>query len=471
MRPESSPSENRSTEIRVPVLGESLSEATVGTWLKREGDAVATGEPVVELETEKVNLQISADASGVLGPIAHPAGDVVHVGDVLGTIAPGDAGRVLPSRGSQRGSEVPRGRGDAEMGSEPAAEAAALPRAPAPPEPAAPRQQPEPVPAEAEPPHGVTSVARRVAAEHGIDLGEVVGTGPGGRVTREDVEAHLRQQSAPSRAAPPASQPPATAPAARPAPQPSRLESAPLSTEAPPTDQRERLEERVRLSRRRLTIARRLVEAQRNAALLTTFNEIDMAAVMDLRKRRREAFQARHGVGLGFMSFFVKAAVGALKSFPRVNAEMDGDDLILKRYYDLGIAVDTEGGLVVPVVRDADRKSFAQIEQEIADLARRARENQLTLEDLRGGTFTITNGGVFGSLFSTPILNPPQVAILGMHRIVERPVAVNGEVAIRPMMYVALTYDHRIIDGREAVQFLVRIKELIEDPEALLLAG
>jgi 2-oxoglutarate dehydrogenase E2 component (dihydrolipoamide succinyltransferase) len=455
MRSESSPSENRPAEIRVPVLGESLSEATVGTWLKREGDAVATGETVVELETEKVNLQVSADASGVLGPITHPAGDVVHVGDVLGTISAGDA--------------ETRRRGDAEMGSEPAAEPAALPQAPAPPEPAAPRQQPEPVQAEAEQPHGVTSVARRVAAEHGIDLAEVAGTGPGGRVTREDVEAHLRRQSAPapSPAAPPASRP-SPPPAPTPAP---RLESAPLSTEAPTADHRERLEERVRLSRRRLTIARRLVEAQRNAALLTTFNEIDMAAVMDLRKRRREAFQARHGVGLGFMSFFVKASVGALKSFPRVNAELDGDDLILKRYYDLGIAVDTEGGLVVPVVRDADRKSFAQIEQEIADLARRARENQLTLEDLRGGTFTITNGGVFGSLFSTPILNPPQVAILGMHRIVERPVAVNGEVAIRPMMYVALTYDHRIIDGREAVQFLVRIKELIEDPEALLLEG
>jgi 2-oxoglutarate dehydrogenase E2 component (dihydrolipoamide succinyltransferase) len=225
------------------------------------------------------------------------------------------------------------------------------------------------------------------------------------------------------------------------------------------------------MSRRRLTIARRLVEAQRETASLTTFNEIDMSAVMELRRRRKESFQARHGIGLGFMSFFVKAAVAVLKAFPTVNAEMQDEELILKHYYDVGIAVDTEGGLVVPVVRNADRKSFAEIEKDIAELARRARENQLTLDELRGGTFTITNGGIFGSLLSTPIINPPQVAILGMHRIVERPIAFNGQVAIHPMMYVALTYDHRVIDGRTAVQFLVRIKELIEDPEALLLDG
>jgi 2-oxoglutarate dehydrogenase E2 component (dihydrolipoamide succinyltransferase) len=232
-----------------------------------------------------------------------------------------------------------------------------------------------------------------------------------------------------------------------------------------------REEERVRLSRRRLTIARRLVEAQQTAAMLTTFNQVDMSAVMEVRKRRRDSFRERHGVGLGFMSFFAKAAVGALKAFPAINAELQGEELVLKRYYDLGVAVSTEEGLVVPVVRDADRKTFAQIEQEIAALATRARERKLRLEDLRGGTFTLTNGGVFGSLFSTPILNPPQVGILGMHKIEERPVAAGGQVVIRPMMYVALTYDHRVVDGREAVSFLVRVKELIEDPEVLLLEG
>jgi 2-oxoglutarate dehydrogenase E2 component (dihydrolipoamide succinyltransferase) len=293
-------------------------------------------------------------------------------------------------------------------------------------------------------PHA-SPVARRLAEEHGVDLAGVEGTGTGGRVTREDVERHLA---------------PAAAAQATTAPAPVVTPEAPLG---------DRRETRTRMSRRRLTIAQRLLEAQRTAAMLTTFNEADMTAIMDIRARRREAFQKRHGVGLGFMSFFTKAVIGALQAFPLVNAEVRGDEIVQKHYYDIGIAVGAEGGLVVPVVRDADRKSFAELEREIAQLAEKARTNTLTLEDLRGGTFTITNGGVYGSLMSTPILSPPQVGILGMHKIQQRPVAVDGQVVIRPMMYLALTYDHRIVDGREAVQFLVRVKELVEDPTALLL--
>ncbi|MBA3643499.1 MAG: 2-oxoglutarate dehydrogenase complex dihydrolipoyllysine-residue succinyltransferase, partial [Chloroflexia bacterium] len=291
---------------------------------------------------------------------------------------------------------------------------------------------------------------------------------PGGRVTREDVMAVAARQSGGAAATPVADQaPPAAAPA--PPPAPAKAAQAPPTTTPPsPADGRE---ERVRLSRRRQTIAHRLVEAQQTAAMLTTFNEADMSAVMELRARRKEAFKERHGVGLGFMSFFTKAAVGALKAFPRVNAEIQGDELVLKKFYDIGIAVGVEEGLVVPVVRDADRKSFAEIEREIGELAVRARDNKLSLAELQGGTFTITNGGIFGSMMSTPILNAPQVGILGMHAIQQRPVARDGEVVIRPMMYLALSYDHRIVDGSEAVQFLVRIKELIEDPETLLLEG
>src|SRR5579884_1228835 len=435
-------------EIRVPPLGESLVEATVGRWLKREGEAVVAGEPVVELETEKVNLEVTADVTGVLQKILHREGDTVRVGEVLGTIE----------------SEV----------AQPTERVTPPPAPPAPPPPAeaaaAPPAAPPAAVAEAE--RLASPVARRMAAEYGIDLSKVVGTGPGGRITREDVTNYLeRQRIAAAEAAPTLEvAPPPAAPAAIAAPPPEiRRETAPLPTEAAAPPHVERPEKRVRLSRRRLTIARRLLEATRNQALLTTFNEIDMSAVMDLRRRRREAFQTRHGVSLGLMSFFVKASIAALKAFPDVNSEMQGDDLIVKYYYDIGIAVDTEGGLVVPVIRDADRKSFADIEREIADLAKRARENQLTLEELRGGTFTITNGRVFGSLLSTPIVNPPQAGILGMHRIIDRPVAVQGQVVIHPMMYVALTYDHRIIDGRTAVLFLVRIKELIEDPESLFL--
>jgi 2-oxoglutarate dehydrogenase E2 component (dihydrolipoamide succinyltransferase) len=293
--------------------------------------------------------------------------------------------------------------------------------------------------AEAERPHA-SPVARRMAEEHGLDLGRVAGTGTGGRVTREDVERYIQ---------------PAAAPPTVPAPV--------------PTPNGQRPEKHVRMSRRRQTIASRLVEAQRTAAMLTTFNEVDMSAIMEIRARRRDAFLKRHGIGLGFMSFFTKAVIAALHEFPNLNAEIRGDEIVQKGYYDIGIAVGAEGGLVVPVLRDADRKSFAEIEREIAALAQKARDNTLTLDDLRGGTFTITNGGIFGSLLSTPILSPPQVGILGMHKIEPRPIAVDGQVVIRPMMYLALTYDHRLVDGREAVQFLVRIKQVVEDPTELLL--
>jgi 2-oxoglutarate dehydrogenase E2 component (dihydrolipoamide succinyltransferase) len=383
------------TDVRVPVLGESVVEATVGSWLKKEGDPVEAGEALVQLETEKVNVDVAADQSGVLQKVTAQEGDTVHPGDVLATID--DSAPVAATT-------------------------------------------PTP-PAEAERPHA-SPVARRMAEEHGLDLSSVSGTGTGGRVTRDDVERVLQP-----------------AVAASPAPRP---------TPTPASRDGQRGETRIRMSRRRQTIASRLLEAQRTAAMLTTFNEVDMTAIMDIRARRREAFQTRFGVGLGFMSFFTRAAIGALRDFPNLNAEIQGDEIIQKRYYDIGIAVGAEGGLVVPVVRDADRKSFAELEREIAELAGKARDNTLTLEDLRGGTFTITNGGVYGSLLSTPILSPPQVGILGMHKIQQRPVAIDGEVVIRPMMYLALTYDHRIVDGREAVQFLVRVKELVEDPSALL---
>jgi 2-oxoglutarate dehydrogenase E2 component (dihydrolipoamide succinyltransferase) len=422
-------------EIKVPSLGESIVEATVARWLKRVGETVAAGEPVVELETDKVNLEVAADHAGVVTAILKEEGTTVGIGDVLGAI---------------------------EAGAAPPAEAvAARPPVMAP-------VEPELREAETSGGNGAavlaTPTAQRVAAEYAVDLRGVAGTGPGGRITKEDV---LRSVQVP--AMPPAPAPALAAPvpaAVAPAPAP-----APAARPVAPTPASGRHEERQRLSRRRLTIARRLVEAQQTAAMLTTFNEVDMSAVMELRKRRKEAFKERYGVNLGFMSFFTRAVVGALKAFPMVNAELQGDEVVVKYYYDIGVAVGVEEGLVVPVVRDADRKSFAQLEQEIADLARRAREGTLSVADLQGGTFTITNGGVYGSLLSTPILNAPQVGILGMHKVEERPVVVNGQIVIRPMMYLALSYDHRLIDGSTAVRFLVRVKELIEDPEALLLEG
>jgi 2-oxoglutarate dehydrogenase E2 component (dihydrolipoamide succinyltransferase) len=397
------------TNIVVPELGESVVEARVAKWLKNEGDHVANGEPLVELETEKIDLEVSADREGVLSSIKHREGDDVKVGEVLATLEP---------------------NGAAEKKAAPAAVAERRP------EPAAPAPEVR-----------ATPTARNVAKDQGVKIEAVPPSGPAGRVMKQDVirATAPAQPARPAQARP--AQPAQPAQAARP----------------------DRSEERFRMSKRRQTIARRLVEAQHNAAMLTTFNEVDMSAVMSLRERRKETFQERYGVGLGIASFFVKAAIGALKAFPPLNAEIQGDEIVLKHYFDIGMAVGAEGGLVVPVIRDADRLSFSAVELAIRDFAQRANDGTLTLEDLKGGTFTITNGGVFGSLMSTPILNPPQVGILGLHKIQDRAVPVNREVVIRPMMYLALSYDHRIVDGREAVQFLVKVKEFIEDPAWMLI--
>ena len=443
-------------EIRVPALGESIVDAVVANWLKQEGETVNKGDALVELETDKVNVEVSAEQSGVLQKIGKQSGETVSVGDVLGLIGEGAT--------APEAQPVPTGQ-------------RAQP-APGPVEPA-PDTQPAPVgervegtksgPLSIDGHRAPSPLARRIAAEYNVDLAQVRGNSPHGRVTRDDVIHYLeRSKSGPLTAPAPvpvAPTPRVPAPSAQPQ---TPATTAPVLMLAGDTAQRE---ERVPLSRRRQTIAKRLVEVQQTAAMLTTFNEVDMSAIMQVRSRRKDAFKERHQVSLGFMSFFTKAVVGALKAFPRLNAEIQGNEMVLKHYYDIGIAVSTEEGLVVPVVREADRKSFAEIESEIADLARRARENKLGLADLQGGSFTITNGGVFGSLLSTPILNGPQVGILGMHAIQQRPVAVNGQVEIRPMMYLALSYDHRIVDGSEAVRFLVRVKELVEDPESLLLEG
>src|SRR5579859_781020 len=438
--------------ITVPELGESVIEATVSHWRKQPGDRVAAGEAVVELETEKVNLEVGAARAGVLARIDKAEGQDVRIAEVLGVIEESTAA------------------------GEPAQPAPAPPAQPAQP---AQQEKPEPAPAQpnrvaAQPSNGdgdrVTPVARRLAEDQGVDVTQVPATGPGGRVTKHDIEAYLKQHPA---------EPPSgvTAPSAPPAPQPAApvtaAQPAPSMTheELPIAPAPARGEERVRMSRRRRTIARRLVEAQAAAAMLTTFNEIDLGAVIDIRQRRKESFKARHGIGLGFMSFFVKASLGALKSYPVLNAEIQQDEIVYKRYYDIGMAIGSEEGLVVPVLRDADRMSFAEIEKTIDGFVGKAKAGSLSLDDLRGGTFTITNGGVYGSLLSTPILNPPQVGILGLHKIEERPVARKGEVVIRPMMYVALTYDHRLVVGQTAVQFLVRVKELIEDPETMLIEG
>jgi len=421
--------------IVVPELGESILEATVMEWLKKEGDRVAVGEALVTLETSKVNVEIAAEQTGVLSHIEHGNGEDVKVGDVLGSLETAVAADAQP----------------------PAPPAKEAPPAAPPPVAAAPERAPERQPR-------ATPLAQRVARDLAVDLSRVPGTGPAGKTTRGDVEAYLEKTHVEAPAAPPKPAPPAPAmPAKPPAPAAPAKPVAVLSPEG--------RTERVRLSRRRRTIAARLVEAQHTAAMLTTFNEADMSAMMSLRQRRQDSFVARYGVKLGITSFFVKAVIGALKTFPRLNAEIEGDEMILKHYYDIGIAVGAPEGLVVPVLRDADRMSFSTIEQKIKDFARQAEDNTLSLDDLRGGTFTLTNGGVFGSLLSTPILNPPQVGILGLHKIEKRPIAVDDAVVIRPMMYLALSYDHRIVDGMEAVQFLVRVKELIEQPEALLLEG
>ena len=447
-----------STEIVVPELGESVVEATVGEWRVAEGQALKVGDVVVELETDKVDVEVGATAAGVLTRILHPTGSDVRIGDVLGLIdGEGQPVSATPPATGQLSAPETADSTPATRPSPPA-----TPATPASPPPSSP-----PLPA--------TPVARRMAEAEGIDLAAVAGSGAGGRVTKQDVAARL---APPAESVPSSGEPGSTVPLPNPPQEgegaatrhalPATPAPPPPRSPAPPTT---RPEERHRMSRRRRTIAQRLVEAQHTAAMLTTFNEVDMSAVMDLRRRRQEAFTAANGVKLGLMSFFVKASIGALRAFPRLNAEIQGDEIVLKGYYDIGIAVGAEEGLVVPVIRDADRLSFAAIERQVRDFGAKAKDNSFTLEELRGGTFTITNGGVFGSMLSTPILNPPQVGILGLHNIQDRPVARDGQIVVRPMMYVALSYDHRIVDGREAVQFLVRVKQLVEDPEALLLEG
>jgi 2-oxoglutarate dehydrogenase E2 component (dihydrolipoamide succinyltransferase) len=409
-------------EIRVPTLGESISEATVGKWFKKAGEPVRADEPLVELETDKVTLEVNAPGAGVLSEITAETGETVAIGALLGQVSGGPA----------------------------AAQAAAPPSAPPR---AAPAPAPSAAPATAMPP---APSAAKIAAENKIDLDSVAGSGKRGQVLKGDALAAVAA----------AASAPAPAVARAPAPAPSPVSVPPPRVSTPDDGTRE---ERVRMTKLRQTIARRLKDAQNTAAMLTTFNEVDMTEVMALRARYKDAFEKKHGAKLGFMGFFVKACVQALKEIPAVNAEIDGADLVYKNYYHIGIAVGTDKGLIVPVVRDCDKLSIAEIEKSIADLGKRARDGQLKLEELQGGTFTITNGGIYGSLMSTPILNAPQSGILGMHKIQERPVAVAGKIEIRPMMYLALSYDHRVVDGKEAVTFLVRVKEELEDPARLVL--
>jgi 2-oxoglutarate dehydrogenase E2 component (dihydrolipoamide succinyltransferase) len=418
--------------IVVPEVGESIVDARVAKWLRKEGDAVSVGDPLVELETDKIDVEVSAPQGGVLKRIDRKDGEDVKVGEVLGII-------------------------EESAGATPSADTPAQPKA------AAAAASAKAAPAEKT---RATPTARKAAEEHEVDLSRVRGSGDAGRVMKRDVE-QAATGSGNGRGAEATET--AKAPAPAPAPEPAKARPLTPVAEVPRPAPGDRTEERVRMSKRRATIAKRLVEAQRTAAMLTTFNDVDMSAVMALRERHKQSFKDRHGVGLGIASFFVKGSIAALRAFPRINAEIQGDEMVLKQYYDIGVAVGASEGLVVPVLRDADRMSFAQIEQQIREYAKRAEDGTLSLADLKGGTFTITNGGVFGSLLSTPILNPPQVGILGLHAIQQRPVGVNGQIVLRPMMYVALTYDHRIVDGAEAVQFLVRIKQLVEDPGALIL--
>ena len=404
-----------SVEIKVPSLGESVTEATIGQWFKKVGDRVEADEPLVELETDKVTLEVNAPASGVLTDILAEEGADVEVGALLGVIGEGQGAAAAKPAEAPKKAEAPK----------------AAPKA-------------EPAPAAAPAAEKILSpAARKAAGDAGIDAGSVEGTGRDGRVMKDDV-----QRAAAAKPAAPAQ------PAAAPAPK-----------AAQPAGERET---RVRMTKLRRRIAERLKDAQNTAAILTTYNEVDMSQVMALRNRYKDGFEKKHGVKLGFMSFFVEAAIAGLKEYPAVNAQIDGDELIYKNHYDIGVAVGTEQGLVVPVVRDADQLSFAGVEATINALGVKARDGKLTMEELTGGTFTISNGGVYGSLMSSPILNPPQSGILGMHKIQERPMAEKGQVVIRPMMYLALSYDHRIIDGKEAVSFLVRVKECIENPERLL---
>jgi 2-oxoglutarate dehydrogenase E2 component (dihydrolipoamide succinyltransferase) len=429
------------TEIRVPALGESITEATIARWFKQPGDAVAVDEPLVELETEKVTIEVPAPAAGILSEITAKDGETVAVGALLGQIADGAAAKPAARPAP---AEAPGGRPDEKTTSTRpigVAEEEPKPRMP-------PRADAQPKSkAPADPP--LAPSVRRLAAETGLDVSTVPGSGKDGRITKGDMLAAIERA------------------AAQPTPVPQTAASIQVRAPAVPDDAAR--EERVKMSRLRQTIARRLKDAQNTAAMLTTFNEVDMTAVMNLRNQYKELFEKRHGVRLGFMGFFVRACVQALKEIPAVNAEIDGADIVYKNYYHIGVAVSTDKGLVVPVVRDADRLSLAAIEKQIADFARRARDGSLKIEEMQGGTFTITNGGVFGSLMSTPILNAPQSGILGMHKVQQRPMVIDGKIEARPMMYLALSYDHRLVDGREAVTFLVRVKECLEDPARLVL--
>jgi 2-oxoglutarate dehydrogenase E2 component (dihydrolipoamide succinyltransferase) len=403
------------TEIRVPTLGESVTEATIGRWFKKVGETVAVDEPVVELETDKVTIEVPSPVAGVIEAVAVKDGDTVGVGALLGTISASGAAAAAPAK-----TEAPKAAA-------PAAPAAAA------------------APAKSAAADANGPAVAKLAAESGVDVSGVAGSGKDGRVTKGDLLGAIAGG--------------ATAPAP----------AAPVQVRAPVSADDASREERVRMTKLRQTIARRLKDAQNTAAMLTTFNEVDMGAVMALRAQYKDLFEKKHGVKLGFMSFFTKAVIQALKEIPAVNAEIDGTDLIYKNYYNIGIAVGTDKGLVVPVLRDADQLSLAGIEKTIAGLGKRARDGQLKIDEMQGGTFTITNGGIYGSLMSTPILNAPQSGILGMHKIQERPMVVAGKIEIRPMMYLALSYDHRIVDGKEAVTFLVRVKENLEDPQRLVL--
>jgi 2-oxoglutarate dehydrogenase E2 component (dihydrolipoamide succinyltransferase) len=415
-------------DIRVPTLGESVTEATIGKWFKQPGDPVAVDEPLVELETDKVTIEVPAPAAGVLSEVAAKDGETVAVGALLGQIKEGAAAsptgrpdqKTTTTKPINAGPEEPALRADAKPAPAKAA-SSDMPVAPS---------------------------VRKMAAESGMDPSTLAGSGKDGRVTKGDMMAAIERAVA---------QPTPVA------------QTAAVQARAPSVPDDAAREERVKMTRLRQTIARRLKEAQNTAAMLTTFNEVDMSAVMALRAHYKEIFEKKHGTKLGFMSFFVRACVQALKEIPAVNAEIDGTDLVYKNYYHIGVAVGTDKGLVVPVLRDADKLSLAEIEKKIADLGKRARDGQLKIEEMQGGTFTITNGGVYGSLMSTPILNAPQSGILGMHKIQERPMAIAGKVEIRPMMYLALSYDHRIVDGQQAVTFLVRVKEVLEDPSRIVL--
>jgi 2-oxoglutarate dehydrogenase E2 component (dihydrolipoamide succinyltransferase) len=430
-----------STEVKVPALPESVSEATVVTWHKQPGDAVERDENLVDLETDKVVLEVPAPEDGVLGEILKPEGETVTAGEVVATLGSGDDAAAPAAAAESASTDA------APTATE--ADAAAAPAMPAGESPA------------------LSPAVRYLVDEHGLDPSRIPATGRNGRLLKEDVVRYVEQGGGAAEA--PST--PAPAPAPAPASAPAGETAAPAAPAAPaaamPTGERE--ERRVPMTRLRQRIAERLVEAQQTAAMLTTFNEVNMQPVMDIRSRYKDQFVKTHDTKLGFMSFFVKAAVEALKRFPAVNASIDGTDILYHGYYDIGIAVSTERGLMVPVLRDADQLSFAEIEAAIADFGQRAQQGKIEIDELTGGTFTITNGGVFGSLVSTPILNPPQSGILGMHKTQERPVAENGQVVVRPMMYLAHSYDHRIIDGKEAVQFLVTIKDMLEDPARLLL--